>query len=168
VWTLSARTLTIPPELCKERRRKVIPLTDEETSLLREQLLARAPGSALVFPKRHGSPWRYSAFQRLVWKPMLRDAASAWKKDHPAGNEPFSGLTCHDLRHTAASLMRQAGMPAELVAERLGHSDGGALLLRTYRHVRAGETRAALDAIGQGFRAAALARDTEEAGAAVR
>lgn len=25
-------------------------------------------------------------------------------------------------------------MPAELVAERLGYGDGGALLLRTYRH----------------------------------
>jgi hypothetical protein len=34
------------------------------------------------------------------------------------------------------------------VAGRLGHADGGALLLRTYRHVRPGETRAALDAIG--------------------
>ena len=73
--------------------------------------------------------------------------------------EPFTGLTCHDLRHTAASLMRQAGIPAELVAERLGHADGGALLLRTYRHVRAGETRAAFDAIGPGLRAAALTDD---------
>ena len=47
-----------------------------------------------------------------------------------AAAEPFCGLTCHDLRHTAASLMRQAGMPAELVTERLD-ADGGALLLRT-------------------------------------
>ncbi len=155
---LAARTLTIPAELCKERRRKVIPLTDEETQLVREQLLARAPGTPLVFPKRHGSPWRYSAFQRLVWKPMLRDARKAWNREKRT-REPFTGLTCHDLRHTAASLMRQAGMPAELVAERLGHSDGGALLLRTYRHVREGETRAALDAIGYGLRAAsAIAR----------
>lgn len=165
---LAGRTLTVPPELCKERRRKVIPLTDEETALVREQLLARAPGTPLVFPKRHGSPWRYSAFQRLVWKPMLRDAIRAWKREHPRMPEPFSPLTCHDLRHTAASLMRQAGMPAELVAERLGHADGGALLLRTYRHVRADETRVALDAIGHGLRAAAVSTDEGEAGAAVR
>lgn len=165
---LAGRSLTIPAELCKERRRKTIPLTDEETSLLREQLLARTPGTALVFPKRYGSPWRYSAFQRLVWKPMLRDAVRAWKREYPGTPEPFSGLTCHDLRHTAATLMRSAGIPAELVAERLGHADGGALLLRTYRHVRAGETRAALDAIGAGLRAAALSTDGEEAGAAVR
>jgi integrase len=70
----------------------------------------------------------------------------------------FSGLTCHDLRHTATNLMREAGMPVELAAERLGHGDGGTLLLRTYRHVRAGETRAALDAIGHGLRAAARSK----------
>jgi hypothetical protein len=48
------------------------------------------------------------------------------------------------------------GLPGENgLTERLGHADGGALLLRTYRHVRAGETRAALDLIGYGLRAAA-------------
>lgn len=153
---LSVRTITIPAALCKERRKKVIPLTDEEVSILREQLLARAAGTRLVFPKRHGSPWRYSAFQKLVWKPMLRDATKAWNKEHSTP-PPFTGLTPHDLRHTATNLMLQAGMPVELAAERLGHADGGALLLRTYRHIRAGETRSALDAIGHGLRAAALA-----------
>jgi integrase len=151
---LANRSLTIPADLCKERRTKVIPLTDEETSLLREQLLARAAGTSLVFPKRHGTKWRYSAFQRLVWRPMFRDAAKAWTRER-ATPEPFAGLTCHDLRHTATNLMREAGMPVELAAERLGHNDGGALLLRTYRHVRARETRTALDAIGHGLRAAA-------------
>ena len=134
--------------------------------MLREQLVARAAGTSLVFPKRHGSPWRYSAFQRLVWQPMLRDAvkASQREKDTP---EPFSGLTCHDLRHTATNLMREAGMAVELAAARLGHADGGALLLRTYRHVREDETRAALDTIGYGLGAAALS-DEKETGAAVR
>jgi hypothetical protein len=64
---------------------------------------------------------------------------------------------------TATNLMRGAGMPVELAADRLGHADGGALLLRTYRDVRAGETRAALDAIGHGLSAAALTVDEEEA-----
>ncbi|MCZ7587361.1 MAG: site-specific integrase [Gaiella sp.] len=162
---LAGRTMTIPPELCKERRRKVIPLTDEETQLLRAQLLARAPGTRLVFPKRHGSQWRYSAFRKLVWLPMLRDAAEAWERERTTP-EPFTGLTAHDLRHTAATLMREAGMPAELAAERLGHADEGVLLLRTYRHVRQGETRAALDAIGHGLRAASLGHHDEQTGRA--
>lgn len=62
---------------------------------------------------------------------MLRDATRAWTREK-ATPEPFTGLTCHDLRHTATNLMREAGMPVELAAERLGHKDGGALLLRTY------------------------------------
>ena len=98
---------------------------------------------------------------------MLRDAIKAWHAEKKTP-EPFSGLTCHDLRHTAVNLMRQAGMPVELAAERLGQRDGGALLLRTYRHVRVGETRAALDAIGFGLRAAALTSEGEEARAGVR
>ena len=40
-------------------------------------------------------------------------------------------------------------MPAEL-AELIGHADGGALLLRTYRHVSHGETRAASTRLGTG------------------
>lgn len=149
---IRGRTIEISPDLCKEGRGKIIPLTDEEVALVREQLIARAPGTRLVFPKRHGSPWKYSAFQKLVWKPMLRDATKAWseEQDTPA---PFSGLTCHDLRHTATTLMREVGMPVELVAERLGHRDGGALLLRTYRHLRVGELHAALDALEGGLRA---------------
>jgi integrase len=150
---LANRTLTIPAELCKERRTKVIPLTEEETSLLREQLLARAPGTSLVFPKRHGSLWRYSAFQRLVWAPMLRDASRAWEKETETPS-PFEGITCHDLRRTAVGLMRASQIPVELAAERLGQSDGGALLLQSYRVVRDGETRAALDGLGSGLRAA--------------
>jgi integrase len=66
---------------------------------------------------------------------MIRDAAKAWTEER-ATPSPFDGLTPHDLRHTATILMLQAGMPVELAAERLGHADGGAPLLRTYRHVR--------------------------------
>lgn len=111
--------------------------------------LTRAPRTSLVFPKRHalggatapstdsyGNPWSVT--------PRGRGPASGRR------GGPFTRLTCHDLRHTAASLMRQAGMPAELVAERLGHADGGALLLRTYSHVRPGDTRVALDASAPG------------------
>lgn len=59
-------------------------------------------------------------------------------------------------------------MPAELVAERIGHADGGALGLKTYRHVRCGETRASLVWLGHGFRAAARAGESNQPGAVVR
>lgn len=40
----------------------------------------------------------------------------------------------HDLRHTAASLMIQRGIPPKTVSERLGHADVG-FTLRTYTHL---------------------------------
>jgi len=43
-------------------------------------------------------------------------------------------LRFHDLRHTAASLMLLANVPAKTVAERLGHADIS-LTLQTYSHV---------------------------------
>jgi hypothetical protein len=45
------------------------------------------------------------------------------------------------LRYTAASVMAYAGMDAAVAAERLEHSDGGALFHKTYRHLYEGEKR---------------------------
>ena len=45
------------------------------------------------------------------------------------------------LRHTAASLMALPGMDPAAAAERLEHSDGGALFHKTYRHLYEGEKR---------------------------
>ena len=38
-------------------------------------------------------------------------------------------LTFHDLRHTGASLIIAAGRHVKVIAEQMGHSDGGALVL---------------------------------------
>jgi len=53
----------------------------------------------------------------------------------------YSGFTFHLLRHTACSLMAAAGMDPAVAAERAGHTDGGALFLRTYRHLYEAEKR---------------------------
>jgi integrase len=44
-------------------------------------------------------------------------------------------LTHHKLRHYFATRTLQSGVPVATVANWLGHSDGGALLLRTYSHL---------------------------------
>ena len=112
-----------------------------EASLLREQLLVRAPGTPLVFPSPTGKQWSRSGFRDRVWVRAIRVAA--------ATNRRFDGFTFHMLRHTAGSLMALFGMDAATAAERLGHTDGGALFLRTYRHLYEGERRRQALAFGR-------------------
>lgn len=45
-------------------------------------------------------------------------------------------LRHHDLRHYFATACIEEGVDIPTVADWLGHSDGGALLLKTYRHLR--------------------------------
>ena len=62
----------------------------------------------------------------------------------------YDSLPFHMLRHTAISLMCRAGYRPEWVAERVGHADGGALILKRYRHLYPSESYAAapsLDAL---------------------
>ena len=121
----------------KSRRPKSIPLTPREAKLLKEQLLARKARTSLVFPNDKGAQWNRHRFRDEVWQ----DAVEA------AG---YDSLPFHMLRHTAISLMCRAGYRPEWVAERVGHSDGGALVLKRYRHLYPSENYAAapsLDAL---------------------
>jgi integrase len=155
---LAARSIFIPAELCKELREKTVPLFDDEVQLVREQLLARAAGTTLVFPTKTGKPWRYGHFHKLAWAKARLAAEQAWAREHPREPNPFPGLKLHDLRRTAVNLMREQRMSPELAAARVGHADGGALLLRTYRHVEQEALRAEMDRIGS---LAATADDAE-------
>ena len=53
----------------------------------------------------------------------------------------FDGFRFHWLRRTVGSLMAVAGLDPAVASERMGHRDGGALFLRTYRHLYEGEKR---------------------------
>lgn len=46
-------------------------------------------------------------------------------------------IRLHDLRHTHATLLLRAGVPAKVVSERLGHSTPG-FTIATYQHVMPG------------------------------
>lgn len=126
---LENATLTIPRDLNKSRRTKPIDLGRREVQLLREQMMARAKGP-LVFPNKAGTKYSPSGF-RHVWYEALEECG-------------LTGFKFHWLRHTAISTMARAGMPVETIARRVGHSDGGALILRTYRHLFPEEGRAAV------------------------
>lgn len=138
---LDGRTMAVPAELAKNKREHRVYLTGVEVALLREQLLARAPGTNLVFPTPEGGSWNRFRFGDRVWRKCV--AAAVRHEAEAVGGRPssFDGFTFHWLRHTAGSLMAAAGYDPAVAAERMGHTDGGALFLRTYRHLYEGEKR---------------------------
>jgi integrase len=125
---LDAGTLTLPPELAKDRRVHRIELTDVEVGLLREQLQERPTGTNLVFPTPEGNRWLATRFRDRMW---VRCTASS----------AYEGITFHTLRHTAGSLMALAKTDASIAARRLEHADGGALFHRRYRSVLTDEAQ---------------------------
>jgi integrase len=147
---LKAGVMEIPGELSKNRRDHRVYLTSVEMSLFREQLLARASGTRLVFPNASARAWNRSRFREQVWSKSVEAAATHDRERSGRGSSIYDGFTFHLLRHTAGSLMALAGLDPAVACERLGHSDGGALFLRTYRHLYEGEKRvqaARLDAM---------------------
>ena len=134
-------TMPIPAELSKNKRDHRVYLTDLEVGLLREQLMARAPGTPLVFPTIEGGEWNRSRFRDRVWAKSVAAAAKHDRVESGRDSSVFDGFNFHWLRHTAGSLMAVAGIDAAVASERMGHTDGGALFLRTYRHLYEGEKR---------------------------
>lgn len=124
---LERAEIFVPGRLSKNRRPKAIALASSEVQLLREQLLARPAGARHVFATKRGKAYTRSAFNEHVWWPALEKVGLKGE------------LHFHDLRHTAISLQAKAGIPAEVIAERVGHTDGGALIRRRYRHLYPGE-----------------------------
>jgi integrase len=140
---LEAGTVFIPARINKSRRPKPIPLARIEVQLLREQLMVRPPGTRVVFASERGGVYSHSGFQS-IWLPALLAAGRAHEEVRNGGTIVVADFKFHWLRHTAISLMARAGMKAELIAERVGHNDGGALIYRRYRHLFPSEVREAV------------------------
>lgn len=144
-------TVFVPAALCKEKRDKTIMLTQGEIVLLREQLLLRPNGTRLVFPNPRSGQWNANWFYDGAWGPACTAAAREWRNEREAGAgaaTPYDTLVPHDLRHTAISLMARSGMRPEQIAARVGHKDGGALILQRYRHLFPDEMRERLVMFG--------------------
>ena len=111
--------------------RRTVDIGPRTTRLLREQQLARQPSvDGHLFPSRAGVPYDGSNFMNRIFKPAARAAG-------------IPELTFHDLRHTGASLMIAAGCHVKVIAEQMGHSDGGGLVLKRYGHLYKGARRRA-------------------------
>jgi integrase len=111
-------------------RNMPIPLVRIEVQLLREQLLVRPPVTRAVFATEKGGVYSHSGFQS-IWLPALLAAGLAHEEKREGRKIVAADFRFHWLRHTAISLMARAGMKAELIAQRVGHNDGGALIYST-------------------------------------
>lgn len=127
---LARAEVEIPERLNKSRKDKQIPLSRREVTLIRQQMLERPTGTSVLFPTAAGRVYSKSGF-RSVW------TRATDKAGHP-------GFRFHWLRHTAISHMAMAGMKPEQIAVRVGHTDGGKLIMERYRHLFADEVRNAV------------------------
>jgi integrase len=105
---------------------------------------------AQIFSTPTGTRVRLSNWRHKVWQPAI-------KKSGLPGN-----VTPYILRHTAASLMAQQGVPVSTAAASLGHDP--ATYLRTYAHLYPGDLRSAADAMDAARSAAARSRTSNGPG----
>lgn len=122
-----------------ENARRKIYLLSEVVSLLREQLVVRSPGTALVFPTMNGYQWNPNNLMQNVFRPA-REAA---------------GLDCtfHDLRHTFVSLAASRGMDRKVVGKVTGWSDQTvSAMFDRYRHVYPEEIQEAIRVLDEAVR----------------
>ncbi len=127
---------------------------DEPKTAKGRRLIALTPTAALAL-KAHQE--RREADRALLEAPLTADdLAFAHLDGSPLVpdriTKVFGRLTCrlglkvrfHDLRHTHASLMLQAGVHPKIVSERLGHA-GVAITMDIYSHVLPGLQEEAAD-----------------------
>lgn len=81
---------------------------------------------ALVFRSPEGAPLRHTNFMRDIWRPATKRAELDW-------------VTPHVLRHTAATLLIDAGASIKDVQRHLGHADA-AVTLNIYSSVMEGRS----------------------------
>lgn len=100
-------------------RRTIYPPTLAHEALL--ALRRERPEPGFVFVSRDGAPLRKSNFIRRVFKPLLKRAG-------------LPAVTFHSLRHTANSLLIEAGEDPLAVAGSLGHADTR-MMFERYGHL---------------------------------
>jgi integrase len=123
----SRRTVPITPDLARDladHRARQAETLQERGQRNRRNLVFASPAGERVHPQR----LRYEMDGAMLRLDLPR-------------------LTLHGFRHTAATLMLSAGVPAKVAQEMLGHATI-ALTMDTYSHVSLGMTRDASDTLG--------------------
>ncbi len=119
----------------KTHRARVVQVPSSVLVEVRDHLAAHVGDDplALIFTTPCGTPVRISNWRHKVWQPAANDIGL------PKWATPYV------LRHTAASLMAQQGVPVSAAAAALGHDP--AVFLRTYAHLYPDDLRSVADAM---------------------
>ena len=131
----------------RPKSRRTIELDADTLEILRKHKAAQAAerlalgehwtDHGLIFPAESGRP--------IVDMTLVNRFKAALKR------AKLPNLRLYDLRHTAATLMLMAGIPAKVASERLGHSTA-AFTLDVYSHVLPNMQKDAATAIGSMLR----------------
>ena len=125
---LVGKLVTVRGETAKSSRTRYVPLNTTALETLKAWRPEKADPAAFVFPgKERGQPLTDI---KTAWKQLLKSIEGA----------PLVNFRPHDLRHTFASKLVQAGVDLNTVRELLGHGD--ILMTLRYAHL-APEHRAA-------------------------
>lgn len=138
---LARRMLYVHAAAAKGGKPRHIPLNDEARQVLESWKEQSEPGG-LVFPSRGGQ--RFNNTKR-AWTAVLREAG-------------IKDFTWHDMRHTFASRLVQAGVDLNVVRELLGHADLKMTL--RYSHLAPGNLMDAVTRIAPARPEQAQAADT--------
>jgi integrase len=136
----------------KTHRSRLVQVPESVLMELKEYMRVHVAddSQAQIFSAPDGSMVRLSNWRHRIWQPAVQQA----------GLPP--GVTPYVLRHTAASLMAQQGVPVSTAAAALGHDP--AIYLRTYAHLYPGDLRSAADAMDSARTAARKGTTTAPAG----
>jgi integrase len=124
----------------RQTRKRHIRLSAHTLEVLHEhrrQALANGFASAPVFHDTRGGHLRNGNVTKRSFKPLLEKAG-------------MPALRLYDLRHTCATLLLLAGVPAKVVSERLGHASV-TITLDTYSHILPDMQERAADALHKVF-----------------
>lgn len=118
-------------KLTKTNRPRTISIDARTVAALRTQRRLQAE-QQLAWPDEWADQWGL-VFTRPDGRPLNPQQLTDDFRKLVAASD-LRRIRLHDLRHTHATLLLQAGVPVKVVADRLGHADV-AMTLNTYAHV---------------------------------
>jgi integrase len=147
------RQAKAPKTAAGRRRITLTPTTMIVLREHRERMQAEGHGGPIMFPTLTGKPYRQGNITEDHFAPLLRRAG-------------LPHFRFHDLRHTCATLLLQAGVNIKVISERLGHASVS-ITLETYSHVMPTMQAQAADKM-EGILVAALSAPAAAAPAATQ